>query len=82
MALVNDFPIVVSTRTLVTRTLVTPALSCARLHMAMSSRLDEFAERAHGPRAQAGDRWTAVDRANLLILQQTDWAALARAQLR
>jgi len=50
--------------------------------MAMSSRLDEFAESAHRPRAQAGDHWTAIDRANLLILQQTDWAALARAQLR
>jgi len=52
------------------------------LQMLSVSGLDQIVEKAHGPRAQAGDHWTAANRANLLILQQTDWAALARALLR
>lgn len=44
--------------------------------------VDAIAERAHRPPVAAGPVWDAAVRANLLILQQTDWAALARERLR
>jgi hypothetical protein len=52
------------------------------LQLLTVGRLDEIAEKAHTARAKAGDPWTAANRVNLLVLQQTDWAALARERLR
>lgn len=52
------------------------------LQLLTVERLDMIADESHSARAASGDRWTTAARVNLLVLQQTDWAALAREHLR